>query len=226
MDKTVQEVQRRLIALGHGVGSAGADGVLGRNTIDALSKFQADRTLDIQCPGTIEAKTLAALGLDRRTTLPPWILLAQTKMGLNEVRDSKELSAFLKSNGHVLGDPSKLPWCGDFVETCIVVSLPREPMIANPYWALNSLKFGIEVPKDKPIMGAIGVAKREGGAHVVVGQDRDYYRVPGGNQSNSVSIVIMDKDRVQGLRFPSTYPMPSNVLPFITYNGQISVNEA
>ncbi len=149
-------------------------------------------------------------------------------MGLNEVRDNKTLSAFLKSDGETLGDPAKLPWCGDFVETCIAVSLPREPMIANPYWALNWLKFGIEVPKDKPVMGAIGVAERDGGGHVffVVGHDRDYYHALGGNQSNSVSVVRMDKGRIKGLRFPSTYPMPSVVLPYATYNGQISVNEA
>jgi peptidoglycan hydrolase-like protein with peptidoglycan-binding domain len=88
MDTTVQEVQRRLIALGYSVESAGADGVLGRNTIAALSKFQADLTLEIQYPGTIGAKTLAALGLDKRPALPPWISLAQSKMGLNEVGDN------------------------------------------------------------------------------------------------------------------------------------------
>lgn len=228
MDTTVQSVQRRLIALGYSVGTAGADGILGRNTIVAIAKFQADKALDLQYPGAIGSKTIAALGLDKTPALPPWVSLAQSKMGLNEIRDNKELSAFLKSDGHALGDPSKLPWCGDFVETCIAVSLPREPMIANPYWALNWLKFGIDVPKDKPVMGAPGVAERDGGGHVffVVGWDRDYYHVLGGNQSNSVSIVRMEKGRVQGLRYPSTYPMPSNVLPFTTYNGQISVNEA
>lgn len=228
MDTTVQSVQRRLIALGYSVGNAGADGIFGRATITALAKFQTDKGLDLQYPGTLGQKTIAALGLDKSPALPPWICLAKTKMGLNEVRDNKPLSAFLKSDGATLGDPAKLPWCGDFVETCIAVSLPREPMIANPYWALNWLKFGVEVPKDKPIMGAIGAAERDGGGHVffVVGQDRDYYHALGGNQSNAVSIVKMDKGRVRGLRFPSTYPMPSDVLPYTTFNGQISLNEA
>lgn len=228
MDTTVQLVQRRLIALGYTVGKAGADGIIGRDTIAALTRFQTDKGLSLQYPGTIGPATLNALGIDTSPMLPPWVTLAKTKMGLNEVRDNKELSAFLKSDGRTLGDPAKLPWCGDFVETCIAVSLPREPMIANPYWALNWLKFGVEISKDKPVMGAIGAAERDGGGHVffVVGHDKNYFHALGGNQSNSISIVKMDKGRVKGLRFPSTYPMPSDVLPFTTFSGQISVNEA
>ncbi len=230
MDMTVQALQRRLIALGYNLGPAGADGDAGRMTTAAVAKFQADRKLEIQYPGTIGPKTIKALGIDEQGTeiLPPWITLAKGKMGLIETRDNKALKEFLKSDGHALGDPSKLPWCGDFVETCIALSLPREPMIANPYWALNWLKFGVEVPKDKPVMGAIGAAERNGGGHVffVVGHDKTNYHALGGNQSNSVSIVKMPKARLKGLRFPSTYPMPVKSLGFSTFNGKISVNEA
>lgn len=230
MDTTVQALQRRLIALGYNLGPAGADGDPGRKTIAAVAKFQADRKLDIQYPGTIGPKTLKALGIEEQVTeiLPPWVTLAKSKMGLIETRDNKALKEFLKSDGHALGDPAKLPWCGDFVETCIALSLPREPMIANPYWALNWLNFGVEVPKDNPVMGAIGAAERNGGGHVffVVGHDKANYHALGGNQSNSVSIVKMPKDRVKGLRFPSTYPMPAKSLGFSTFNGKISVNEA
>ncbi|MEP9380673.1 hypothetical protein ABLE91_28575 [Aquabacter sp. CN5-332] len=122
----------------------------------ALTKFQADQKLDLQYPGTIGPKTLAALGIAEPVaeSLTPWIALAQRKMGLHEVRDNKALKDFLKSDGHALGDPAKLPWCGDFVETCIAVSLPREPMIDNRYWALNWPKFGVEVSKASPVMGA------------------------------------------------------------------------
>jgi len=227
----VKAVQKKLITLGYGVGSAGADGIIGRSTISAIAKFQADQKLDIKYPGTIGAKTLAALGLNETVShddIPPWIALAKRKMGLHEVMDNKELKAFLKSDGHALGDPAKLPWCGDFVETCIAVTLPKEPIVTNPYWALNWLKFGVEVPLNKPVMGCIGAAERNGGGHVffVVGHDRNYYHALGGNQSNTISIVKMEKSRVKGLRYPSTYPMPSKALVQSTFTGEISHNEA
>ncbi|MBP2460160.1 MULTISPECIES: hypothetical protein [unclassified Rhizobium] len=105
--------------------------------------------------------------------------LAQTKLGLNETRENASLKAFLKSDGHALGDPAKLPWCGDFLETCIALSLLKEPMIANPYWALNWLKFGLDVPKAKPLMGVVGVKFRDGGGHVfVVSHDKTHCPEP------------------------------------------------
>ncbi|MBM7044070.1 TIGR02594 family protein, partial [Rhizobium lusitanum] len=205
------------------------DGIQGRMTIAAITKFQTDKNLSVQYPGTLGPTTLTALGISSAAlSIPPWVALAQTKMGLNEVRDNKVLSAFLKSDGSTVGDPSKLPWCGDFVETCIAVTLPHEPMITNPYWALNWLKFGIEIPEGKPVMGAIGVATRNGGGHVffVIGHDQNFFHILGGNQSNSVSIEKMDKSRVAGLRYPSTYPKPDTVLPFSVFTGKISTDEA
>lgn len=234
MDTT--ELQRRLLALGYYLGTSGpkgdgVDGDFGRLTRTALIKFQADRKLDLKYPGTIGPKTRAALGVTEdapsATAVPPWIELAQRKMGLHEVRDNRALKEFLKSDGSTLGDPAKLPWCGDFIETCVAVTLPGEPMIANPYWALNWLKFGVEVPKDAPVLGAIGAAERNGGGHVffVVGHDRDNYHALGGNQSDGVSIVKMPKGRVKGLRYPRTYPLPPKALAMTTFNGMVSTKE-
>lgn len=42
---TTLEIQRRLIALGYSVGKAGADGIRGRDTTAAISKFQQDHSL-------------------------------------------------------------------------------------------------------------------------------------------------------------------------------------
>ncbi|BCH23502.1 hypothetical protein [Mesorhizobium sp. L-8-3] len=46
--------------------------------------------------------------------VPPWIAIARAKIGQHEKIYNKKLRDWLKSDGHALGDPAKLPWCGDF----------------------------------------------------------------------------------------------------------------
>ena len=129
--------------------------------------------------------------------------LALRKRGLHEGRDNAELRKFLKSDGPTLGDPAKLPWCGDFVETCIAVSLPDVGIPNNPYLARNWLKFGNTVD---PCFGAVMVfwrGSRSGtSGHVgfYYSEDADTYHVLGGNQSNSVNVSKMKKDRFLGAR--------------------------
>lgn len=226
----VKAVQQRLINLGYDLGLSGADGIAGRKTTAAVAKFQADRGLVIKYPGTIGPKTLAALDLEDGDVkiIPPWMTIAQSKLGLHEARNNKELKTFLKSDGVTLGDPAVLPWCGDFVETCIAIAMPQEPMVTNPYWALNWLKFGRSITLDKPVFGCILVATRNGGGHVgfVVGHDSKYYHVLGGNQSNAISVMKLDKTRVKGLRMPSTYTVNLKPMPFSVFDGKVSYNEA
>ncbi|MEN3146114.1 peptidoglycan-binding protein [Neorhizobium sp. IRAMC:178] len=230
MNATVQAVQRRLIAFGYDLGPGGADGDTGRFTASAVAKFQADRKLDIKYPGTIGPKTLKALEIDNPPSalVPPWVDLVKRKMGLHETRDKKELSEFLKSDGHALGDPAKLPWCGDLMETIIAVSLPKEPMIANPYWAANWLRFGVPVKQGEYYLGAIGVKARTGGNHVftIVGHDKTHVHAAGGNQSDSISVVKIRKDQITGMRFPATYPFPTQQMPLTVFNGRISTKES
>jgi uncharacterized protein (TIGR02594 family) len=224
MDKTVQAAQTRLLALGYDLGPAKADGIAGRATIAAISKFQTVSHLAPSYPGTLDAVTLAALGVSGLVSAElPWIAHARQFIGLNEVRDAKVLDKDLGV------DASAVAWCGAFVGMNIAAALPREPLPANPLWALNWLKFGIEIPLDKPVFGAIGVKSRVGGGHVffVIGHDKDYWHSLGGNQSNSVSIVKIAKNAdIKGLRFPSTYPMPSAALAYSVFNGQLAGSEA
>lgn len=228
---TNKEIQQRLTALGYDTN--GIDGILGRNSIAAITRFQKDKGLPIKFPGTIGPKTLAALGftepIKQGAIIPPWVQEGMRKLGLHETLNNKELQAYLKSDGQTLGDPAKLPWCGDFIETTIALTLPREPMVVNPYWARNWLKFGVEIPKTRPVMGCIGVVERgptSGHVFYVIGHDANYLHALGGNQSNSISIVKIEKKRLLGLRFPKTYPLPAEVLPYSTFKGKLSLNEA
>ena len=123
---------------------------------------------------------------------------------------------WLKRDGRSLGDPSKNPWCGDFVETCIRIGLPDEPLLGalgtNPYWARNWLMFGREV---KPITGAVLIFSRGPGGHVgfALGQDDTHFYVLGGNQSDAVTIARVAKSRLLGARWPATFPPRPQRLP-------------
>ncbi len=185
-------IQSGLEQLGHRPGAV--DGIWGMRTARALRHLIAANG---------RAASLAPQG-------PlPWITEARSALGRHEVRDRSWLIDWLKRDGRSLGDPSKNPWCGDFVETCVRVTLPKEPLLAalgsNPYWARNWLLFGQEVT---PIPGAVLVFKRGTGGHVgfAIGQDSTHFHVLGGNQSDAVTIARIAKSRLLGARWPATWP--------------------
>lgn len=155
----------------------------------------------------------------------------QKVLGWHEVRDREKLSRWLRSDGKTLGDPSKLPWCGDAVDTAIALALPNEPrpgdLGKNPYWALNWQFLGV---KTRPVFGAIGVFKRPSGGHVgfLIGEDAGAYLVLGGNQSNEINDKAwIDKKRMVDCRWPSTFKNPNTPLPKRSRGGAgLSTNEA
>lgn len=211
MTATVQDVQRRLIALGFDPGLA--DGIRGRKTIAAVKTFQMGSNLTAD--GIVGPKTLRALfgGVEKPAAespdATPWLDVGQRKKGLHEKRDNAALKAFLKSDGKTLGDPASLPWCGDFVETCIALALPEEPLPNNPYGAINWLQFGKPV---SPRKGAVLVFWRGSPAswtgHVgfYVSEDATHFHVLGGNQTDSITVSRIAKARLRkdGSRWPLT----------------------
>lgn len=152
----------------------------------------------------------------------PWITEGKSVFGLHETQDNTKLKQWLRSDGKTLGDPKALPWCGDYCESAIKNSLPKEPftgpMAKNPYWARNWLHFGNET---KPVYGCVVVFSRGSGGHVgfAVGEDASDYYVLGGNQSNSVNISRISKSRLLGARWPLTYSNPMIELPKMSPNN-------
>lgn len=150
----------------------------------------------------------------------PWMNEISRYLGMHEVRDRSALMAWLKSDGKTLGDPSKLPWCGDAVETTMKAVLGHAGWIGNsdtklrenPYWALYWLGFGASVSVEEALWGSVAVFERNGGGHVgyVAGYDKGRQRllIRGGNQSDTVSDSWMDINgksvRLRGLRWPMT----------------------
>ena len=136
----------------------------------------------------------------------PWMALALRKKGLHEKQDNLDLRKFLKSDGKTLGDPAQLPWCGDFVETCIALSLPEAVLPVNPYLARNWQKFGHAVD---PCFGTVLVFWRgkisgtSGHVGFYYSEDKTHYHVLGGNQSNKVSVAKIAKNRLLSAQLPS-----------------------
>jgi len=198
-----------------------ADGIRGPITDKVLLKAADDGRLKV-----VEAPK--RLIPDAVTDLP-WMAEAKRVLGRHEGRDNGWLKSWLKSDGKTLGDPAKLPWCGDFVETCIRLALPGEPFTGalgeNPYWARNWLGLGGAIP---PTYGAVLVFERGSGGHVgfAVGQDTTSYFVLGGNQSNAVTVARLEKGRLLGARWPASYPRPAIPrLAYMTTGGALSTNE-
>lgn len=164
-----------------------------------------------------------------RPQIIPWIVEMEKVLGLHEVRDRAKLAAWLKSDGKTLGDPSKLPWCGDAMDTALALALPQEPrpgdLGKNPYWALNWQYLGKET---RPVYGAIGVFKRTSGGHVgiLIGEDATSYRVLGGNQSDSVSRTWVRKDQFVGARWPAGMRNPLTPLPRLKRDGSLASDAA
>ncbi len=213
MRKPIRDLQRALERIGHSPGPI--DGFWGPRTARALEALLA-------------AKACAA---SSSTSGPlPWITEAMSALGRHEVRDRTWLMAWLKRDGRSLDDPAKNPWCGDFLETCIRVALPDEPLLralgSNPYWARNWLRFGQEVP---PIPGAVLVFARGSGGHVgfAMGQDDTHFHVLGGNQSDAVTIARIARSRLLGARWPTTVPPRIQPLPMMTPGARpTTTNEA
>lgn len=221
-------VQRRLIA--HGFDPGVVDGIWGRNTRAATIAFQTSRGLPAH--GSLNEATVTALRVAPGSTatadaaMPagpqqdlldffPWMSLALRKKGLREGRDNLQLREFLRSDGPTLGDPAQLPWCGDFVETCIAVTLPDAPLPTNPYLARNWQHFGQSV---EPCFGSVLVFWRvsrsgtKGHVGFYYSEDTNNFHVLGGNQKNSVSVTSIAKNRLLGARLPSAggpYPRRS-----------------
>jgi uncharacterized protein (TIGR02594 family) len=218
MTKELQNLQRAAVGLGYDPGPI--DGLWGPRTEGAiLAIVKAD------------GRTAIAASGSRNETLP-WMKLSWEMVGLHEIRDHTKLSKFLKSDGSTLGDPAKLPWCGDAVETITKNTLPDEPfpgpLETNPYWARNWVFFGREV---EPTYGAYVIFSRGTGGHVgnLVGEDNSNFYVLGGNQSDSWCVVPIAKSRMIGCRWPKTWPLPSPIpkLPRMSKGGvAVSTNEA
>lgn len=207
-------IQRRLVAHGYKID---IDGAIGHGTTNAIAAFQ--KRNGIRQTGTATDETIQALRANASKSegapesppseiMPPWMSELYRRRGIHEKRDNAVLTSFLKI-GKFLGDPAKLPWCGDAIETAIIKTLPKETVPNNPFWAQAWKDWGVECG---PIPGAIGVIRwnaRSGHVGIVANYDRQRGRVLllGGNQSDSINLTWFGYDKFIAFRWPKSFPM-------------------
>lgn len=242
MSESIKRIQTALKEKGFNPGVI--DGVMGRNTRKAIVAFQKKHKLiadGIVGPKT-EAILFAPIKKGRKTVpisvnpaqaVVPWYDEAKRYMGLKEIVGPKHnltiLSWAKRLGGWIANFYTKdeIPWCGLFMGHIFGVTLPEETLPSNPLGAKEWAKFG--VPSGHRL-GAVVVFTRDGGGHVGLyhGEDKTHFHILGGNQSNSVNITRIAKNRMIAIRWPSTAPKigPDKAI-WLSANGTpISKNEA
>lgn len=195
----IRQVQQAVLDRGGSVGNSGADGIWGNDTFDGVMDMLA------RIPETARAAGC------------PWLTEARGYLGMQEgtARANKALNL----------DSAAIPWCGAFVGMVMASSLPTERLPKNQLWARDWLNFGHD--PGSVYQGNVAVFARGSGGHVgfVVGHEKSYLHILGGNQSNRVSISKIAKSRLLGYRWPRGYEIPSAELPHTTISATVTTNE-
>ena len=211
----VIDIQKALAELGLKPGPL--DGVWGRQTIAAVKIFQMAQGLEadgIAGPLTLKALFPSAKSAgDLSQAELVWYKEAQRLIGTREKPGAGSNALILDwaTDINVMYKSDDIPWCGLLVGHCIGSTLDREPLPSGLLTARNWSRFGIPT---LPTLGAVMVFWRKtlqsGLGHVgfYAGEDKDAYRILGGNQSDSVSLAWISKDRFLGARWPATVRPP------------------
>lgn len=237
MSNRIKEIQKALKAAGFDPGPV--DGIWGRKTIVALRDFQAKKGLEVD--GVAGPKTLAALfagtvvpaGTAARApggTPIVWFEEAKRLLGTREKPGVASNQTILQwaENLDIAYSGDDVPWCGLFVAHCVASTLTEEPLPKIPLLARAWLKCGL---KCTPGEGAILVfwrgSRQAATGHVgfYKGEDATAYHVLGGNQSNSVSVARIAKDRLLEARWPRTAGSLKPRKVSLKADGSLSSNE-
>ncbi len=164
---------------------------------------------------------------------PKMLLAALLEYGTLEVpgaSNNQKIISWAQEVGGNVDDVYKadsIPWCGLFM--AVIAKRAGKQFPNSPLWALSWSSFGTPVDKDKAMLGDVLVFVRNGGGHVTlyVGEDETAFHCLGGNQSDSVTISRIAKNRLYSVRRPIySIGIPMNVRKvFISSNGTISNNE-
>lgn len=184
-------------------------GVLPRDLVLSVSGESDDkRWLHVTTPdnrtGWVSQKHVAAVVESDDGSGYPWWEIARRELGVKEAAgaaDNPRIVQYLRSTtlDEQAARNDETPWCSAFVNWCVEQSGYEG---TNSSWARSWLHWGR--PVERPTLGCIVVLTREGGGHVgfYAGEEGEYLKIFGGNQSNEVRVSLYARTRLLGYRAP------------------------
>lgn len=150
---------------------------------------------------------------------PVWLIEAFRKINVKEVKgedDNPEIVSWWKRifRGGIKDDET--PWCAAFVGAMLEGVGVRSSRFES---AGSYRTWGVPCPT--PLYGAVCVLSRPGGNHVAfcVGRTDDgKIALLGGNQGDQVSVMVVDKSKIDSWRWPNNVPIPEP-FPLPVYAG-------
>lgn len=233
-DTLLKQVQVALAREGFNPGPI--DGIQGPRTRGAIAAFQS--SAGMAPTGRMDQALVSALlgpnsdRVDDRAELPAWLRHALSLRGTAEVRGprhSRTIMGWAERLGIWYPD-DETPWCGLFMAHVMSTIFPDAPLPSNVLGAQQWLTFGRKL--DGPALGAVVVfwrgSPRSWKGHVgfYYGETRTHILCVGGNQSNTVNVTRIAKNRVKGYRWPDGVPMPAIGPVYRNTQGQVTTNEA
>ena len=232
----ILEIQKALDRQGFNPGDL--DGLWGRRTILAVKAFQKAHGLTpdgIVGPLTLRALSGAApTGANSQpvgTSPLVWYEEALTLVGTAEdktVRSNPEILTWAERLD-IDYKSDDIPWCGLFVAHCIGAALPDEQLPKHPLRARSWATFGeLCQPKQGAVLVFWRGSPSSGNGHVGFyhSEDAAAFHVLGGNQSDSVNVARIGRDRLLGARWPRTAATITGTVVIAEAKGELSHKEA
>lgn len=187
---------------------------------------------DAPRPAGLRSLPAAYADLDARPGLSRMLVEARALYGVLETpgkASNPEIMAWAKEVGLDKTYPSDdVAWCGLFA--AVAAKRAGWDVVAGPLWARNWANFGRKVEDGQEALGDVLVFSRGTGGHVgfYVGEDAGHFHVLGGNQSDSVNIIRIERARLLACRRPKwRTSQPAGVVKVKrAASGAVSKNEA
>lgn len=154
---------------------------------------------------------------------PRWLTLARAEIGVVEVpgpKSNPKIVQYAKESGSPWVADDAVPWCSSFVGAMLARAGFKG---TNSMRARSWEVWGDRL--DRPMLGAIGVKRRQGGqpwqGHVgfVVAANPSFVWLVGGNQNNAVNIAAFSRHQFTAFRWPPGEPLTVASLPSVLAAG-------
>lgn len=158
----------------------------------------------------------------------PWLDVARQMSGLHEFVGGADnpvilgMATFIGKQYKDMADycgqyrHDSIPWCGlnvafDLAKAGFRPVYDPKSDLKSFLWADAWRLYGQKLAK--PMPGAIMVFTRNGGGHVSLyeGEDKNWFYVRGGNQSDAINLMRISKDKLteDGIRWPTEFRLVS-----------------